>query len=67
MHPLTRYRRDNGISQRDFAQMVGVDQSVVSRIEARSVSPSLNLAIRIQVMTSGKVTASDLDCAARAA
>lgn len=56
MSSLSTYRAENGVSQRSFAKMIGVDQSIVSRLENGMV-PSLTLAARIERATSGKVPA----------
>lgn len=55
MHILATHRRDHNLSQRDFAQLVRVDQSVISRIEKGVIRPSLDLALRIDEVTNGAV------------
>lgn len=58
MHILAQHRLDRGISQRDFARLVAVDQSIISKIETGTIRPSLSLALRIDAMTDGKVPVS---------
>lgn len=57
MSNLIEYRRAVGISQREFALSVGVDPSVISKIEAGVTRPGLDLAARIEAATGGAVTA----------
>ncbi|QOL80446.1 helix-turn-helix transcriptional regulator [Pseudooceanicola spongiae] len=60
MKSLSQYRADNAISQRAFAERLGVSQSLISRIEHGTVSPSLSLAVKIEFATEGNVTAVSL-------
>ncbi len=55
MSKLTEYRKLRGLSQSKFAALVGVDQSVLSRVETGSIVPSLRLAIEIERETGGAV------------
>ena len=57
MHRLTAFRKSRKISQREFAERIGVDQSIVSRLEARRTVPSLVLAMQIEDATEGFVPA----------
>jgi transcriptional regulator with XRE-family HTH domain len=58
MSQLRTYLSENKISQRDFAQAIGVDQSVVSRLARQSIRPGLDLAFAIERTTKGAVPAS---------
>lgn len=51
MHILAEFRKRTGISQRHFAERVGVDQSVISKIETGLAKPGLSLAVRIEEAT----------------
>jgi DNA-binding XRE family transcriptional regulator len=57
MENLTQYRAKHGLSQRAFADLVGVDKSIISKIEAKKAKPGLELAGRIERETGGKVKA----------
>ena len=57
MHILTKYRKEAGVSQRAFAELIGVDQSLISRWEAGANSPTLPVAFKIEAVTGGKVPA----------
>lgn len=57
MSDLTDFLRDQGMSQRAFAEMVGVDRSIVSRLARREMRPSLELAFEIERATAGRVPA----------
>lgn len=47
-----------GTTQKDIAAEVGIDQSVMSRIVAGKIRPSLDVAFRIEAATGGRVLAS---------
>ena len=51
MQKLAEYRKHIGISQREFAELVGVHQSIISKLEAGRAQPGLSLAVRIQKAT----------------
>ncbi|WP_089848771.1 helix-turn-helix transcriptional regulator [Salipiger marinus] len=55
MQKLAEYRKQVGISQREFADLVGVHQSIISKLEAGRAQPGLSLAVRIQKATSDHV------------
>lgn len=57
MVTLTQYRAERGLSQRAFADLIGVHKSIVSKIEAGTARPGLALAGRIEKETSGAVPA----------
>jgi predicted XRE-type DNA-binding protein len=57
MMSLTEYLAQSGTSQKTFAEQVGVDQSVVSRLARRDIRPSLELAFKIERATDGQVPA----------
>jgi transcriptional regulator with XRE-family HTH domain len=44
---LGEFLRETGMTQADFAALVGVRQSLISRIVNGTRSPSLSLAVRI--------------------
>lgn len=56
MQTLTTYRKANRISQQRLAEMVGTDQSIISRIE-NGMTPTLVLAAEIERVTGGNVPA----------
>jgi DNA-binding XRE family transcriptional regulator len=56
-HPLKAYRREHGLTARQFAESVSTTVSTISRIEADQLPPSVELAMRIQRETRGAVTA----------
>lgn len=56
---LEQYLSANGISQKDFAESIGVGQSHVSRMMAGKVNLSFTVLRRIAQVTGGKVTAND--------
>lgn len=55
---LDTYLKANGIKQADFASLIGVDQSAVSRL-ARGSIPSQEVMARIFDATGGQVRADD--------
>lgn len=57
MLTLSEFLLQSRIKQRDFAAMIGVDQSVVSRLVRGVVRPSLKLAFQIEGATGGSVPA----------
>jgi transcriptional regulator with XRE-family HTH domain len=57
MKKLATYIKDAGISQREFADRIGVDYSIVSRLARDGMRPSLDLAVRIERETGGEVPA----------
>lgn len=57
MSSLSQYLEARSINQRQFAAMVGVDPSIISRLVADKMRPSLELAAAIQEATSGEVPA----------
>lgn len=57
MSNLQVYLTENGITQRAFADALGVDQSVVSRLSRKKMNPGLPLAVRIESATGGAVPA----------
>lgn len=57
MEKLSSYLSSQKITQRQFAEAVGVDQSVVSRLTRLEMMPSLELAVKIQNATGGAVPA----------
>lgn len=57
MRTLSEYLKDEEISQRAFARVIGVDPSIVSRLVSRSMRPSLDLAVAIERQTDGVILA----------
>ncbi|RVQ08889.1 XRE family transcriptional regulator [Sinorhizobium meliloti] len=58
-HPLAIWRKSRKLSQCELASEVGVSRWMVNRIERGERNPSLKLAIRVQEITGGLVTAKD--------
>jgi transcriptional regulator with XRE-family HTH domain len=54
MKTLSQYLTDRGITQKEFADRVGLDQATISRI-CRGSSPSLHAALKIETETGGAV------------
>lgn len=59
-HILTEWRTNRNISQKEFAEMIGVGKSTLNKIEKFVRKPSLDLAVKIQGATRGKIKPSDL-------
>jgi transcriptional regulator with XRE-family HTH domain len=58
---LAEFRKSRGLSQEECAPLWGVKyKGSVSAIETGSEKPSLEVALRIQVWSEGKILASDL-------
>lgn len=57
MIKLPAYRAEHGLSQRAFADLIGVHKSIISKIEAGNARPGLALAGRIERETGGAVPA----------
>lgn len=55
MHTLKSYRQVAGIRQSDLAQVLGVYQGTISKLEAGAIRPSLDLAIKIEDATNEAV------------
>lgn len=55
---LHSYLQRSGISQRKFAELVGVDDSVISRFARDLAKPGLDVAVRIERISFGEVPAS---------
>lgn len=58
MRTLKSYRQSNGIRQSDLASSLGVDQTTISKLEAGTIRPGLDLAFAIERQTDGAVPAS---------
>ena len=52
---LSELRHEMGLTQREFAELVGKQQSVIARIEKGTMSPSFNLINEIAVASGKKV------------
>ena len=57
MDSLATYLNSRGISQREFALLLSVDPSIVSRLVRGLMRPSLELAVKIERLTSGCIKA----------
>lgn len=57
MTNLSEYLTRAGLNQRRFAEAVGVDPSIISRLVAGKMTPSLTLAVNIETATCGEVLA----------
>ena len=57
MNKLKHYLEDNKIARRDFAALIGVDQSVLSRFCNDLARPGLEKAVAIERATGGEVPA----------
>jgi DNA-binding XRE family transcriptional regulator len=55
MNVLKKYRKDVSIRQTEFAEVVGVTQSTISKIESGEINPSLELAVAIERATGGAI------------
>ena len=55
MEKLASYLERHGLTQRQFADSIGKDQSVVCRLANGLAAPGLDTAIRIQTATAGEV------------
>lgn len=55
MQSLADYLEEKSIPQKDFAALLGVDRSIVSRWCAKKVLPGLDMAYRIKRLTGGAV------------
>ncbi len=56
MEHLCAYLKENGIRQSDFAAAVGATQATISKLVSGAMLPSLQLAVKIQSETQGRVT-----------
>lgn len=63
-HPLAVYRRQHGLTLKDFADMIGVKSPAVCRWETGSRFPRPDQIARISAVTEGAVTA-DWRCSDR--
>jgi DNA-binding XRE family transcriptional regulator len=59
MSTLREYLEKAKITQKDFADIIEVKQATVSRLASQAMLPSLNLALRIELATGGKVPVSE--------
>lgn len=57
MENLASYLSARGISRREFARSLGVDPSTTSRLARGEMVPSLELAVKIEKLTRGRVKA----------
>lgn len=59
-HPLTKYRRENGLTQEAFGALVGASKGMISKWEAGHVLPRPVFIARIETVTREYVSASQL-------
>jgi len=52
---LATYLKETGTSRREFAKIIGVDHSVVSKYASGDAFPGLDNALAIEEATAGKV------------
>ena len=57
---LVKYLKVNGLTHKKFAEMIGVTRPLVTYIVNERKNPSINVIVRIEQVTEGKVTAKDL-------
>lgn len=57
MTKLASYLKENSLTHRVFAERIGVDPSIVSRLTRDDMTPSLKLAVEIERQTGGNVPA----------
>jgi transcriptional regulator with XRE-family HTH domain len=48
MNSLLNYRRDQGLTQAQLAEKLGISQGFLSQLENNARTPSLDLALRIE-------------------
>lgn len=60
MTKLAQHLSDRGITQEQFADQVGLDQSTISRLCRGTMTASLPTALKIQAWTEGAISVSDL-------
>jgi transcriptional regulator with XRE-family HTH domain len=56
MQLLKKWLDSNGISQKEFAGMIGVAPSTVYRVITGKTRPKLDIAKKIETLTNGEVT-----------
>jgi DNA-binding XRE family transcriptional regulator len=57
MSKLRKYLADTGVGQSDFAKQVKASQATVSKLINGRAVPSLSLAVRIERVTLGEISA----------
>jgi predicted transcriptional regulator len=57
---LKRYLETRRFTKKEFARLIGVSSAAVSNYICKKRKPALDIAIRIEQVTDGKVTAQDL-------
>ena len=57
---LSEYLKETGLTQENFADLVGVTRPFITNILNGKKSPSIQLAGRIEEVTKGKVSLRDL-------
>jgi transcriptional regulator with XRE-family HTH domain len=56
MQLLKKWLDNNGISQKEFADMIGVAPSTVYRVITGKTRPKLDIAKKIETLTNGEVS-----------
>ena len=56
MHPLEFYLQEKKITQKEFAKQIKTSEATVSNILTGKFKPRLDTAIKIQIITEGKIT-----------
>lgn len=59
-HPLTKYRRDNGLTQEALGALIGASKGMVSKWEAGAVIPRPVFIAKIEAVTGEVVSASQI-------
>ena len=59
-HPLTKYRRDNGLTQEALGALIGASKGMVSKWEAGAVIPRPAFIAKIEAVTGEVVSASQI-------
>ena len=57
---LKKYLKENGLSEKDFAEILGVTQAHINYLVHGKKNPSAPLTKRIEEVTNGEVTFNDL-------
>ena len=55
MRQLSKFLRESEVTQAQFAARVGLSQATVSKLASGTLSPSLQVAVRIERATGGAV------------
>lgn len=61
-HPITKWRQQEALTQREFAERIGASKSMVSKWEACRALPRPKYMKKIDELTVGAVTPGDIIC-----